>query len=387
MDFPLPVPAELSAAVPKGSGVLLGVSGGVDSSVALALLKHMGCHVVAVTFKNFCTSDGSFGGDDASSCCSLEAIDSARRQAARFDVKHWVGNVETPFRSHVIDPFIAEYRAGRTPNPCVGCNTWVRFPELARRADQLGLDYVGTGHYARVLHDEPGVRLLRGLDRTKDQSYFLHGVAPEILTRSVFPLGWWTKDEVRRAAAELGLDSARTPDSQEICFVPDDDRSFLFEDQPSAPGDIVDRGGVVLGRHRGLEHYTVGQRRGLGVAAEAPLYVLELDTASNTVIIGRRPELRVDTVRCDDWRWTAPDIAPAEPPTAAADRLTAQLRHGHGGVQVASWRVQGEFLDIDLAVDAEGVAPGQALVLYRDDEVLGGGRIVAAHKQNSGEGS
>ena len=380
MEFPLPVPAELRAAVPKGSGVLLGVSGGVDSSVALALLRYLDCEVVAVTFKNFCTSDGAFGGEDASSCCSLEAIDAARRQAARFGVKHWVGNVEAPFRAHVIDPFVAEYRAGRTPNPCVGCNTRVRFPELARRADQLGLDFVATGHYARIETGGGGVRLRRGMDPQKDQSYFLHGVAPEILARSVFPLGWWSKGEVRRAAGALGLDSARTPDSQEICFVPDDDRSFLFADRPGEPGDLVDRRGTVLGRHRGLEHYTVGQRRGLGVAAEAPLYVLALDAEGNRVIIGRREELSVDTVRCDGWRWTAPDPDADRPALTDPGRWTAQLRHGHQGVHVAGWRCEGGMIEVDLAVDADGVAPGQSLVLYRDDEVLGGGRIVATSR-------
>jgi tRNA-uridine 2-sulfurtransferase len=387
MDFPLPIPAELRAAVPEGSGVLLGVSGGVDSSVALALLQHMGCEVVAVTFKNFCTSDGAFGGDDASSCCSLEAIDAARRQADRMGVKHWVGNVEHPFREHVIDPFVSEYRAGRTPNPCVGCNTWVRFPELARRADQLGLDFVGTGHYARMERDGEDVHLKRGVDRGKDQSYFLHGVDPAILARSVFPLGWWNKDEVRHIAAELGLESARTPDSQEICFVPDDDRSFLFEDAPSQPGDVVDRAGNVLGRHRGLEHYTVGQRKGLGIAAEAPLYVLSLDVGSNTVVLGRRHELQVDTVRCDKWRWTSPDASAAGPRRCDEGRCTAQLRHQHPGVEVSEWRLHDDVVELDLAVDAEGVAPGQSLVLYRDDVVVGGGRIVATGRRSEGGNS
>ncbi len=385
MDFPLPIPAELRAAVPAGTGVLLGVSGGVDSSVALALLDHLGCRVEAVTLKNFCTSDGAFGGEGASSCCSLDAIDGARRLAARHGVNHWVGNAEDAFRDAVIDPFVAEYRAGRTPNPCVGCNTSVRFPELLRRADQLGLDLVATGHYARVQTTDGRPRLLRGADPAKDQSYFLHGVAPEILARCVFPLGWWTKDEVRRAAAELGLDSARRPDSQEICFVPDDDRSFLFADAPPRPGDIVDRSGAVLGRHRGVEHYTVGQRRGLGVAAAEPLYVTSLDSAENRVVVGPRRELGASVVRCDGWLRTAADL-PDEGPVEQGD-WTAQLRHRHGGVAVEAWRIDGGAAEVRLAAQAEAVAPGQFLVLYREDQVMGGGRIVAADDGTTGEGS
>lgn len=371
MDFPLPVPEELRSRVSPGTGVLLGVSGGVDSSVALALLHHLGCEVVTVTLKNFCTSEGVFGGEDDTSCCSLAAVEGARRTSARFGVKHWVGNVEDRFRREVIDPFVAEYRDGRTPNPCVGCNTTVRFPELARRADHLDLDLVATGHYARAEMTDEGPRLRRGVDPGKDQSYFLHGIGSDVLARCVFPLGWWTKDEVRRAAAALGLESARKPDSQEICFVPDDDRTFLFEDSPSTPGEIVDGDGRVIGTHRGLVHYTVGQRRGLGVAAAEPLYVTALDAAANRVVAGPRSALRRRRVRCDGWLDLAPDVA-------APGDLTAQLRHRHGGVAVESWRRDGDEAIVQLAADAEGVAPGQFLVLYRDDEVLGGGRIVAA---------
>jgi len=367
MAFPLPVPDALKDAVPVGSGVLLGVSGGVDSSLALAVLQHLGCDVHCITLKNFCTAEGRFGGDDNSSCCSLDAIDSARRQAAAVGVPHWVGNVEDRFREEVIDPFVAEYKAGRTPNPCVGCNTHVRFPELIRRADQLGLEFVATGHYARVDHASDGPRLLRALDPDKDQSYFLHGLSRVELARSIFPLGWWTKPDVRRAAAVLGLESATRADSQEICFVPEDDRSFLFSDQDAIPGDIVDGEGRVIGRHRGLVHYTVGQRRGMGVAASEPLYVVRIDAEHNRIVAGPRSRLMVKRILCDRCRWLRhPD----------GDGFRVQWRHGHRGDDVASLLLSDDRCEVVLRDTASGIAPGQFLVVERDGEIFGGGRII-----------
>ena len=367
MDFPLPIPDALKDAVPPGSGVLLGVSGGVDSSLALAVLHHLGCDFHCVTLKNFCTSEGQYGGEDNSSCCSLDAIDSARRQAASAGVKHWVSNVEDRFQNAVIDPFVAEYLAGRTPNPCVGCNTHVRFPELIRRADLLGLDFVATGHYARVEKSEAGPRLLRAIDPDKDQAYFLHGLTRDELARSIFPLGWWIKPDVRRAAEALGLESATRADSQEICFVPDDDRSFLFSEQDVRAGDIVDEQGLVIGRHRGLIHYTVGQRRGLGVAASEPLYVVRLEAEQNRIVAGPRSSLSISRIVCDQCRWIS---------IPEGDDLKVQWRHGHRGDAVTQIRVDGDRCEVSLRDLASGIAPGQALVVERDGEILGGGRII-----------
>jgi len=379
MTFPLPVPAELRAAAPPGTGVLLGVSGGVDSSFALVLLKHLGCDVHCVTLKNFCVSDGSFGGTDNKSCCSLDAIDGARRLAARYESRYWVGTVEGPFRRQVIDPFVQDYVSGRTPNPCVGCNMMVRFPELARRARTLGLDLVATGHYARLAPQDGGVTLLRGVDPEKDQSYFLHGLAPEVLARCVFPLGWYTKAQVREAAVALDLEAARRPDSQEICFVPDDDRSFLFADGDGCvPGDIVDRDGAVLGRHQGLVHYTVGQRRGLGVAAPEPLYVLALDPVDNRVVVGAREGLDVAEIICDGFCSPLSSFPKSEAEAAFDAPVEAQVRYRHRGVPVSSWRRDGTSLSVTLSAPARGVAPGQFLVLYAGEQVLGGARIISA---------
>ncbi|MBU1674331.1 tRNA 2-thiouridine(34) synthase MnmA [bacterium] len=378
MTFPLPVPAELEAAAPPGSSVLLGLSGGVDSSLALALLKHLGCDVHCVTLKNFCTSDAAFGGAGNRSCCSLDAIDGARRLAARFGSRHWVGGVEDRFKARVIDPFVREYLSGRTPNPCVGCNTAIRFPELARRADALGLDLIATGHYARLAREGGETRLLRGVDAAKDQSYFLHGLDQAVLGRCVFPLGWFDKGQVRAAAAALGLEAARRPDSQEICFIPDGDRAFLFEGTGGRePGDIVDRAGRVLGRHRGLAHYTVGQRRGLGIAAPEPLYVLSLEPESNRLIAGARHELDVFEITCDGFRSPSPSFPEGGAGAADASPVEAQVRHRQRGVPVATWSRRGGTLTVTLSAPARGVAPGQFLVLYAGDRVLGGARIVS----------
>jgi len=385
MSFPLPVPDALRAALPRGSGVLLGLSGGVDSSVALALLVHLGCEVHAVTLKNFCTSDGSFGGEGNRSCCSLDAIDAARRTAAALGARHWVSGVEPAFRSRVIEPFVDEYLAGRTPNPCVGCNAAVRFPQLTHLADELGLDLVATGHYARVLAGPDGPELHRALDPDKDQSYFLHRLERDVLARCVFPLGWSAKPDVRAAAAALGLEAAARPDSQEICFVPDDDRSFLFAGRDTGPGgEIVHRDGRVLGRHRGLAHYTVGQRRGLGVAGGEPLFVVALEKEGNRVVVGPRDALRVGRVRCDGFVDLAgvPRRGPAGP-----GPWTVQLRHRHAGVPVQDWSRDGARFEVELDGAAEGVAPGQFLVLYRGDRVCGGGRIVGAGPAQGGDAS
>jgi len=380
MAFPLPIPPALRAGVPPGARVLVALSGGVDSAVALALLAELGCEVEAVTFRNFCHAEPP--GDGAAvdrACCSLEAIEEARRVARQCGARHRVTDVAELFRAQVIAPFVAEYASGRTPNPCLACNARVRFPELVRLADRDGCDLVATGHYARVERGPDGAaRLLRGRDPRKDQAYFLYGVGRALLPRVVFPLGWYRKEEVRAAAAALGLPVAGRPESQEICFVPGDDRRFLFADGPAAAaGEIVDRAGRVLGRHRGLAHYTVGQRRGLGVAAPEPLYVLALEAATNRLVVGPEQALAVSAVACDRFVAAIDGLLPEGPPPAPG-AFVARIRHRHAGAPVARWRVEGERLAVELAAPASGVAPGQALVLYHDDLVLGGGRIRSA---------
>ena len=374
MKFPLPIPPPLQAAVRPGTGVLLALSGGVDSSVALALLASLGCQVYAVTFKNFCYGDETTTGERA--CCSAEAIADAQRIAHRFGARHWVTDVSALFQREVIEPFVAAYSAGRTPNPCLTCNERVRFPELVRMTRQLGLELAATGHYSRILHEDGCCRLARGVDSKKDQSYFLYGVERTLLPRLLFPLGWYRKEEVRQAASALALPVAAKPESQEICFVPDGDRSFLFAGAEAATGgDIIDRHGSVLGQHRGLVHYTVGQRRGLGIATGQPLYVLALDRERNRLVVGPAPELAVSRIQCDRFIATVEDFPEQGPPTEVPGFWMARIRHGHQGAPVADWCRAGQELSVTLDGSAAGVAPGQALVLYHDDIVLGGGRI------------
>ena len=229
MSFPLEIPEPLRQALPPGTGVLLGISGGVDSALALAVLQELECDVQCVTFKNFCYSEDDIDPGEQS-CCSLDAIEDARLLARRFGATHWVHGVEDSFRQRVIDPFIRDYSAALTPNPCIACNAQIRFPEFVRLARRQGCRFAATGHYARIDHSVAGGRLLKGIDPAKDQSYFLHAVAAGLFDELIFPLGWWNKTDVRRAAAELGIAVAQKRDSQEICFVPDGDRAFLFGD-------------------------------------------------------------------------------------------------------------------------------------------------------------
>jgi tRNA-specific 2-thiouridylase len=375
MSCPLPIHPDLRRALPPGTSVLLALSGGVDSAVSLAVLRALECEVLTVTFKNFCYSDDLDPGDRA--CCSLDAIDTARSLAHAHGARHWVHDVSAPFAAQVIEPFVAEYRAARTPNPCLACNSTVRFPELMRLADQQGCRLVATGHYARTRPDgHGGAELWRGVDTGKDQSYFLSQVPRALWPRTVFPLGWSTKTEVREAARALGLTVADKPESQEICFVPDGDRSFLFEDDgPPRPGPIVDTGGTVLGEHRGLVHYTVGQRRGLGVAGGEPLYVVALDAAENRLILGTRFDLAVTRLAADGFMPAVAAFPDVGPPDAGGPWL-ARVRHRHAGVALAGWYRDGDTLEVTLAEPLHGAAPGQGLTLYDGDRVLGAGRLL-----------
>ncbi len=391
MNFPLPIPEPVRQLLPSGTGVLLGISGGVDSAFTLAVLRALDCDVQCVTFKNICFAEAE---DDspATACCSLDAINDARRQAHRFGASHWVGNIEEPFRRDVIEPFIAEYAVGRTPNPCLRCNSELRFPELVRLAERQSCSFAATGHYARLEPDSGSgeeLRLLQGLDPTKDQSYFLHRVDRKLWGRLVFPLGWYTKDQVRGAAKELGLEVAGKPDSQEICFIPDDDRTSLFADLASGgapatvPGEIVNAAGKVLGHHKGLIHYTVGQRRGLGVAAPRPLYVLSLDLPQRRLVVGYREELGCQHLQGDMFLAAVADFprlwAQGQSIVGLAQpEVILRVRHRHAGVRVAAWELKGDELQVKLAEEVTGAAPGQGMVLYANGVVLGGARILAA---------
>ncbi len=353
--------------------VLLAMSGGVDSAVSALSLVEAGYRVVGLTMKNYCYGD--FGSSPAPerSCCSTEAIDDARAVCQRIGIRHLVVSTEELFGREVYHNFLGEYRRGRTPNPCVRCNSIVRFDTLVEWADHMGFDYVATGHYARVFRSQTGRGYVaRSTSRAKDQSYFLSALNPRVLDRVLFPLGDREKDEVRAHARDGGLRVADKPDSQEVCFVGTRSlREFLDGKVEMTPGEVVTRAGDVVGRHDGLATYTIGQRRGLGIAAGRPQYVVALDTAHNTVVLGDDEDLYHRELSCD-LAWMDSDAAHASTP------LSAQIRSRHNAEPVASLTVEGNTARAVFHAPQRAIAPGQTIAFYDGDVVVGSGVIAAS---------
>ena len=370
--------------------ILLAMSGGVDSSTAAVLLRDQGYQVVGCTMQLW--DHRRNPGQQFGSCCSLDDVHDARRIAQLLDFPFYVLNLQKPFEKQVIQPFIQEYLEGRTPVPCTLCNTFLKFDKLLLFARQVGIDCVATGHYARIEGDsQRGFRLRKGLDPLKDQSYYLFELTQQQLARIQFPVGEYRKPAVREIARENALLTAEKRESQEICFVPDRDYAGFIGrhaaevspglvtllDRSQQPGPILFKDGTPLGKHRGLYRFTVGQRRGLRVAHSQPLYVLRLDTARNAVIVGHREDVYSWGLMADRVNWI-PDSLPgasfqAQVKIRSQHReaaATIQLEEEAAGAQGPGWRARVVFRDPQLAV-----APGQAAVFYRDDEVLGGGWI------------
>jgi tRNA-specific 2-thiouridylase len=317
--------------------------------------------------------DQRAGQESFGSCCSLDDLHDARRVAAALGIPHYIVNFEERFRQTVVQNFVDEYAAGRTPIPCVHCNVDLKFSSLVERAAGLDAAAVATGHYARVEFDEDRrqYRLLRSADREKDQTYFLFGLTQDQLARAVFPVGHLTKAEVRACADRARLLVANKPDSHEICFVPDGDTAGYVERAlphhlPS--GAIVDTGGKVLGHHGGLHHFTVGQRKGLGVASAVPLYVLKLESAENRVVVGPRAELGATTLTASGVNWIS-----GTPPDGPV-RLTARIRHRHQDAP-AEVIASGDRAALTFDTPQSAITPGEAVVFYDGEEVCGGGWI------------
>jgi len=352
----------------RGRRVLLAMSGGVDSSVAAVVLQRRGAHVIGLTMKNFCYSEAGAG---ARSCCSVSHMNDARKVCDRLGISHHVVDTSALFGPRVMDRFVAEYQAGRTPNPCVDCNATVRFPELLAQAQSLGAELVATGHYARIGQDTAGrpyVRRARA--QTKDQSYFLHGISQACLEHTVFPLGEMLKDEVRALGRSEGLEVAEKPESQEICFLPDGDRAAFLTERGAQmqPGRVTDLDGHDLGMHPGIEMFTIGQRRGLGIAAGRPLFVHHLEPATRTVVLAEESALYAGGLECAEF-WRRGDHEPQQ--------LEAQIRYRHAPVPLRGLELQGTQARLEFATPVRAAAPGQSVVLYAGDAVVGGGRIVA----------
>jgi tRNA-specific 2-thiouridylase len=357
--------------------VLAAMSGGVDSSVAAAILREQGYDVVGVAMRLAPEASGPARGRRGT-CCSYEDFEDARRVAERMDFPFYVMDLRADFAARVIDNFVGEYLGGRTPNPCVMCNREIKFDRLWQRARVLEADFVATGHYARVASDAGGrFHLRRAADDAKDQSYFLFALGQKELGRTLFPLGDLTKTEVRARARELGLANADKPESQEICFVPDGDYAGFVERRAAAgqvrPGRVIDGSGNTLGEHRGVHNFTLGQRHRLGISAKGPLYVRQISADNGDVVVGTGEELFSAGLVATRMSLVDPEIA-----GVGEIRLEVKIRYRHPALPATLKMTGPEMAEIRFRDGGPAVTPGQACVLYRGDEVLGGGFIERA---------
>ena len=358
------------------------MSGGVDSAVAAALLVRQGYDVVGVTLNVWPRYQPAEQESRHDACCSLAAVDDARRVADTLGLAHYTLNFRDIFEHTVIEDFVAEYRRGRTPNPCIRCNEHVKFGALLRRALALDADFIATGHYARVTYDAGRGRylLLRGVDAGKDQSYALYTLTQQQLSRVLFPLGGLRKEETRALAREYGLPVAAKAESQEICFVPDDDYGTFLAChgglQP-LPGAIVDVHGRVLGRHRGVAYYTIGQRRGLGLATGRPLYVVAVDAQRNEIVVGSERDLYADELRAERVNLIA------EAALAGPTKVTAKIRSRSADAEAEVSQTDGGELLVRFSAPQRAITPGQAVVLYLGRVVLGGGTIASVVRSST----
>ncbi len=359
--------------------IVVAMSGGVDSCVAALLLQQTGHDLVGISMQVWDYRQNG-GCSTRATCCAPDDFTDARMVAAKIGVPYYVFDFEQTFKEKVIDNFIEKYKQGLTPNPCIDCNNKVKFRELRERANTFGCKAVATGHYAQIRESTNGLQLIRGVDDQKDQSYFLYGLSPEELTSTIFPVGHLTKPEVRELARQAGLTIASKPESQDICFVSGAVKDFIVRIGGKSPdGNIVDSKGKVLGRHQGITSYTVGQRKGLGISSEDPLYVLEIRAVENQIIVGSKDELERPGFKVSELNFVNSKLAEQYRSNKFPIEFKSicQMRYRHEGVPV-SVRITAEDLAEVLFLDEwSTVSPGQAAVFYdlANEEVLGGGRI------------
>ena len=353
--------------------VVVGMSGGVDSSVAAWLLKEQGYDVIGVTMQIWQDEENTVQ-EENGGCCGLSAVDDARRVAAAIGIPYYVMNFKDEFQKSVIEYFTKEYLAGRTPNPCIACNRYVKWEALLQRSLSIGADYIATGHYARIEHLPNGrYAIRRSATMEKDQTYALYNLTQEQLARTLMPVGEYSKDRIREMADEIGLLVAHKPDSQDICFVPDGDYASFIEQytgQSSEPGDFVDKEGNVLGKHKGQIHYTIGQRRGLGISAPESLYVCGKSLDSNKVILGGKQDLMstccyINDINLIPWDHLDKPI-----------KCKVKTRYRQPEQPATVEQLGDDLLKITFEEPQRAVTPGQAAVLYDGDMVLGGGTIL-----------
>lgn len=354
--------------------VIVGMSGGVDSSVAALLLKKQGYDVAGVTMQIW-QEETPLASAEQGGCCGFSAVEDARRVAGVLDIPHYVMNFRREFREHVMDYFVAEYLAGRTPNPCIACNRHVKWEAMLHRSLEIGADYIATGHYARIVRMENGRYAIRSaVTAKKDQTYALYSLTQKQLAHTLMPVGEYTKEEIRRMAAEAGLPVANKPDSQEICFIPDNDYAAFIDreagERVPKPGNFVTKDGEVLGQHLGITHYTVGQRKGLNLAMGHPVFVTAIRPGTDEVVIGGAQDVFGDTLYCNGICYMGMADLP-EP-----REVTAKIRYAHAGEKCVIEKAGEDRIRVTFKQPVRAITPGQAVVFYENDCVLGGGTIM-----------
>ena len=361
----------------KKKKVVVGMSGGVDSSVAAWLLKEQGYDVIGATMQIWQDEEREIQ-EENGGCCGLSAVDDARRVAQTLDIPHYVMNFKDEFKCRVMDYFVEEYLTGRTPNPCIACNRYVKWESMLKRSMEIGADYIATGHYARIVQLTNGRYAIRNsVTAKKDQTYALYNLTQEQLAHTLMPVGEYTKEEIRTIAEKIGLTVAHKPDSQEICFIPDHDYAAYIDraagERVPKVGNFVTKDGEVLGRHLGITHYTVGQRKGLNLAMGHPVFVTQIRPETNEVVIGEAEDVFGDTLYCNHINYMGMEDL------AQPKEVLAKIRYAHAGERCVIERVAKDVIKCTFLKPVRAITPGQAVVFYEDGYVLGGGSIIGTN--------